>query len=315
MANQVRELIAKSVNSYVEFFRRFKKKEYPTPYEIIEREYDPDSPFEDNFLILKLAIDGQRITFSDQLNVVKRDLEKIVELIVNQSSNLPRPENTIARSDKMHLWEVLIEDDLVRNAQNEIHEILEKNIDTVEEALKVYDKYLFILKEKARIEQLLNEGPYKREVFTKEILRYEETIRDIRMNMPYEIRMNMFLIDCVDLNNKLVSELEELIDKILTKVSDFVFTESSASIIASVKAINESFAAKADTSKKLVSMEKELEEIKVIRKQKIVDDYNDLVEWLMLLYNNPRYRVQDDSTRSVNSAYLQTCKISQMIEM
>lgn len=181
--------------------------------------------------------------------------------------------------------------------------------------MKVYDKYLFILKEKAKIEQLLNAGPYKRETFTKEILRYEETIRDIRNNMPYEIRMNMFLIDCVDLNNKLVSELEELIDRILTKVSEFVFTESSASIIASVKAINESFAAKADTSKKLVSMEKELEEIKVIRKQKIVDDYNDLVEWLMMLYNNPRFRVQEDSTRSVNSAYLQTCKISQMIEM
>lgn len=136
--------------------------------------------------ILKLTVDGQRITFSDQLNVVKRDPEKIIELIVNQSSNLPRPENTIARSDKMHLWEVLIEDDLVRNAQNEFHEILEKNIDTVEEALKVYDKYLFILKEKARIEQLLDKGPHKREVFIKEILRYEETIREIRENIPYE---------------------------------------------------------------------------------------------------------------------------------
>lgn len=52
----------------------------------------------------------------------------------------------------MHLWEVQIEDDLVRNAQNEIHEILEKNVDIAEEALKVYDDYLFILKEKARIE-------------------------------------------------------------------------------------------------------------------------------------------------------------------
>ena len=33
MANQVRELIAKSINSYLEFFRRFRKpnKEYPTP--------------------------------------------------------------------------------------------------------------------------------------------------------------------------------------------------------------------------------------------------------------------------------------------
>ena len=115
----------------------------------------------------------------------------------------------------MHLWDVPIEDDLVRNAQNEIHEILENNIDVVEEALRVYDDYLFILKEKARIEHFLNEGPYKRETFIAEIQKYEKTIRMIRETMPFEIRMNMFLIDCADLNNKLCLECEELIDKIL----------------------------------------------------------------------------------------------------
>lgn len=120
MANQVRELITKSVNSYVDFFRRFKKDVYPLPDEIVQREYDPDSEFEDNFLVLKLSVENQRIGFANPLNVVSRDLEKIVELIVSQSQNLPRPENTIARSDKMHLWDVPIEDDLVKNAQGEI---------------------------------------------------------------------------------------------------------------------------------------------------------------------------------------------------
>ena len=122
--------------------------------------------------------------------------------------------------------------------------------------------------------------------------------------MPFEIRMNMFLIDCADLNNKLCSECEDLIDKILSRIAEYVFTESSASIIQAVKGINESFANKADTSKKLVSMEKELEEIKIIRKQQLVSDYNDLIEWLILLYNNPRYKVPEDQTRSVNSAYV-----------
>ena len=58
MGNQVRDLITKSVKNYVEFFRRFKKDHYPTPEEIIKREYDPDTPFEDNFLILKLIVDN-----------------------------------------------------------------------------------------------------------------------------------------------------------------------------------------------------------------------------------------------------------------
>ena len=146
-------------------------------------------------------------------------------MIVQQSQNLPRPENTIARSDKMHLWDVHVEDDLVRNAQNEIHEILEKNIDAVEEALHVYDNFLFILKEKARIEHFLTEVPQKRETYMAEIFKYENTIRQIRDTMPFEIRMNMFLIDCADLNNKLCQECDELIDRILGKIADIVFQD------------------------------------------------------------------------------------------
>jgi len=56
---------------------------------------------------------------------VGRNLEKIIENIVQQSQSLPRPENTIQRSDKMHLWDVTNEDELVKNAKAEVMEILE----------------------------------------------------------------------------------------------------------------------------------------------------------------------------------------------
>ena len=58
MANQVRELITKSVNAYVDFFRRFKNDTYPLPSDIIKREYDADTAFEDNFLILNLKVEN-----------------------------------------------------------------------------------------------------------------------------------------------------------------------------------------------------------------------------------------------------------------
>lgn len=63
MSNQVRELTTKSINNYVEFFRRFQKETYPLPEEVITREYDPDSPFEKTFLTLKLHISGSAIEF------------------------------------------------------------------------------------------------------------------------------------------------------------------------------------------------------------------------------------------------------------
>jgi len=124
---------------------------------------------------------------------------------VAQSQGLPRPENTIARSDKMHLWEVSTEDELVKQAKSEIMEILEHNLDTAEMALRIYDDYTFILREKPRIDKFCQEE-HSIEDYIGEIRKLESTIKSIRKNMPFEIRMNMFLIDCAALNQELIRE-------------------------------------------------------------------------------------------------------------
>jgi len=105
----------------------------------------------------------------------------------------------------MHLWEVSTEDELVKNAKSEIMEILEHNLDTAEMALDIYKDYMFILKERPRIEKFC-QGEHSIEEYITEIRKLEETIRSIRKNMPFEIRMNMFLIDCAALNQELIRE-------------------------------------------------------------------------------------------------------------
>lgn len=57
--------------------------------------------------------------------------------------------------------------------------------------------------------------------------------------MPYEIRMNMFLIQCSDINNLLCEKCEELMNDILTKVGEHVFHKMAPSITQDVKAIRE----------------------------------------------------------------------------
>lgn len=54
MANQVCELITKSVHAYVDFFKQFEKKVYALPKDIVKRDYDVESEFEKSFLVLKL---------------------------------------------------------------------------------------------------------------------------------------------------------------------------------------------------------------------------------------------------------------------
>lgn len=57
----MRELTSKSIAEYVDFFKKFKRDDgkYPTPEEIVKRDYEPDSPFEQTFLTLKLEIYGK----------------------------------------------------------------------------------------------------------------------------------------------------------------------------------------------------------------------------------------------------------------
>jgi hypothetical protein len=44
---------------------------YPEPAEIINRDYDPDSAFEDNFILLRLKTDDKRIIFHESYETIQ----------------------------------------------------------------------------------------------------------------------------------------------------------------------------------------------------------------------------------------------------
>jgi hypothetical protein len=194
------------------------------------------------------------------------------------------------------LWHVPIEDELVKIAQNEISEIIEKNMSIVGKALHVYDDYLFILKEKQRVEQFLSDSKnFKREDFAAEIAKYQNNLNKIADTMPKELRMNMFMIDCTKINKKFCEECETLIDRILSRASDFVLGETAGSIHGLIKSVGEKFQQSSKESTAiLVAAEKEFEDFKLFKRQDLINQYNDLIDWLSFLYNNPRLKIQDE---------------------
>mmetsp|Transcript_11716 Transcript_11716/g.17890 ORF Transcript_11716/g.17890 Transcript_11716/m.17890 type:complete len:139 (+) Transcript_11716:2128-2544(+) len=137
--------------------------------------------------------------------------------------------------DAQHLWDVKADDEIVMDAKEEVSGILADNLEVVRLAIDVYDDYLFILREKERIEAFLKQEPLNLDAFQAEIDMYEATIRKIREQMPYEIRMNMFLVKCSDINNQLCDDCEELIRMILDKVGEYVFHHMALKIQADVK--------------------------------------------------------------------------------
>jgi hypothetical protein len=48
--------------------------------------------------------------------------------------------------------------------------------------------------------------------------------------MPFEIRMNMFLIKCSDINNQLCDECEDIMKTLLDKVDNYVYLKLAPQI-------------------------------------------------------------------------------------
>lgn len=250
MSNQVRELTTKSIDNYVEFFRRFQKQAYPLPEEVIKRSYKPDAPFEQTFLTLKLQVlnNGTEIGFQDQLPNVRDELVKIVSTMVEKINAIPRADTQIANNDKTHLWYISTEDEIVKNAEHIIKQIVDENLQATAKCINVYDEFLFLLQEDQKIDAFLNKKPFKREEFIEQIERFKSTILKIRNQAPFEIRMSMFLVECNELNEYLVKLCKNLIEKILHKVEDYVYQDTAQKIQSDIRNMNTTFQQKADTS-------------------------------------------------------------------
>ena len=117
--------------------------------------------------------------------------------------------------------------------------------------------------------------------------------------MPFEIRMNMFLIRCSDINNILCDECEDIMQLILDKVATLVFTDWAAEITSNVKQISDQTQHKSTNSADLVKHEKRIDEVKLTEQRRLMDTYNDLIEWLVMLNKNPKYKTPEDTFKTV----------------
>ncbi len=85
--------------------------------------------------------------------------------------------------------------------------------------------------------------------------------------MPKELRMNMFMIDCTELNKRLCKECEELIRKILERAQEYVLSENAVQIHNLIKSVGEKFAQSSKSSTaELVASEKEFEDFKLFKR-------------------------------------------------
>ena len=132
--------------------------------------------------------------------------------MIEKINKIPRADNQIANSDKDHLWEIHIKDELVVNSTKEISQILLENLQVAQKAINIYEDYTFLLDRQKHVDEFIAKTPKNREEYVAEINIYLDTIDKIKKKAPYEIRINMFLIKCHELNNRLIKMCEDFIE-------------------------------------------------------------------------------------------------------
>jgi len=74
--------------------------------------------------------------------------------------------------------------------------------------------------------------------------------------------MSMFLVECSELNQKLIEICEKLIQKILKKIEDLITYEQANNVVSQVRNITGKFSENAETSALLVENEGYFEDVK-----------------------------------------------------
>jgi hypothetical protein len=64
----------------------------------------------------------------------------------------------------------------------------------------------------------------------------------------------------------------------------------------------------------LVASEKEFEDFKLFKRQEIINQYTDLVDWLCFLYDNRHVNLEDEQTKVITQCHTQILRISGLIE-
>ena len=150
------------------------------------------------------------------------------------------------------MWDIQPDDELVQNAMKEIKEVLMEHLGVTQKVLNVYDEFLFVNNERQSVDDFLEnpgKNPYQRDAFLERIERYEATILKIKTSMPFEIRMSMFLVECEEINIRLVEECESLIVRMLNKITDYVQHDLATKVQTDVRAIATQFLEKPSTTK------------------------------------------------------------------
>jgi len=294
MSSQMRELVVGSVAKYYNFIKHFKKKKYIDSVQVFKEQFYSKEFFERSFITICIDItpNVEYFTFTDDLKDIHARLVGLVETVVGCSFNIERPDNMFIKNldKRSFLWKIKEFDIEIKLMNDEINEIVYKNLEMAKQALALYDPFIFALTEVQKLDKFKAMAP-SREVIKQKITFYEEKLKILRENMPNFLYMNMFKINCTDVNTNLRTVLVGCIHDLLKYVEVTNIRERYKLLNDKVDKLKDKFTQSMENEEKLAKVEVEFEKDKGELIPEIYADYKDFVEWIFFYWSYDKYPV------------------------
>ncbi len=296
MSSQLRNMIIDSLISYHKFLKLFKKDIYPTPKEVFDKQLHPTFLFERSFLEIDIIVENKALSFSFSLEEINEKLLSLLNMIVDASKGIERVDNVFDKERRGFLWQLDLYDQEVDEHVRCIENILEENRRNNQMVLDLYEPFEFVLTELDKLDAFKSESP-SREQIKEKITFYEQRLKMLIEDMPNIIYMNMVLINCKEINQKLKSLLEKYISDLLNYVLKENILHKAKEINETNDIIIEKLSKEVkDDPVQVVNFENELDAMKTETLIKLSHDYEDFIEWVFFYYSYDLYEMVSDQS-------------------
>ncbi len=241
----------------------------------------------------------------------------IITKVVKQSHGIIRSDNQATSGEKAHLWEVPLDSEFVVEAVTSVRHILRGNLDAVEKVLGLYAPYLFLLTDRSKVERFV--GAEKRRTmaqYSDYIKSFEKTSDAIRKELPGEVQMSGFLVNCSEVNEGLIRECNDVYKEALMRaMAESIITADAERITGEFNAIKARITVKIESAAQCIDVEEEIEKARMERIPALLEEYSGVRAWLRLLHSVEHiFPATSNSLNKVMRSVIEVHKLANEIE-
>lgn len=293
MSSQLRKMIIGSIERYYNFMKLFKQTTYLTAEEVFTNQYETHQPFQRSFIEIDIKEhpDGDKFTFSEELNDIHAKLSNVVKDIIRYSQGVERPDNMFIKNIDKHsnLWQVPFVDSVVSEMYNEIDAIITENLEVISKVTELYEPFEFVMKEKEAIKTFLASSP-SRDDFRKRIQFYEDK-EHLLSKMPNNLYMNMIKINCSEINETIRTKINESINDLLKSIQATNILAKSKFLGEECEKLFAQFDTQISDEKILYELENIFETCRSETVPHLFNEYEDFLEWVFFYLSYDTYNV------------------------